>query len=86
MPRSTTSSDLSASHYTRVAGAGRNVSLAARAPEFAPDASTQPKEIIMFATVTTAALLALSITLAGTAAHCCLNHGPFRRSQPFQNR
>ena len=68
MPRSTTSPDLSASHYTRVAGAGEAAKRRSKAPGFAPDASTQPKEIIMFRTVTTAALLALSITLAGTAA------------------
>jgi hypothetical protein len=64
MPCPTISPDLITSHYTRVAGTGEAANWVSPALLRAPDAPTQPKEIIMTRIFVTAAALALAISTA----------------------
>ena len=65
MPSPTASPDLITSHYTRVSGTGEAANRASKETSWeAPDAATQTKEIIMYRMFTTAAVLALTVTVA----------------------
>jgi UrcA family protein len=71
--------DLTASHYTRVAGPGEAVNRASCAPRVRPDAATHqpnhPKETTMFRIFTTAAVLALTIATAEAGPAVTVHYG-----------